>query len=241
MKTKVALMCLGLVSAGFCVDEYLPIAPSTLEVDVGVNPVFPEVGDMSFGIPLQIKYGIMPGLDVEVATNYTASGAATGLVQPDIAAKYSIGSTGFAAYLDVVLPFSTGDFDVAGAGLGIAPGIVYGKNFDKIQAVAKASYLLNMEKDGLTNGNVLDVFLKPGYMVDDKLAGYVGVDFKMTGKPDPAGPGAVDGNTITLLPGATYTVSPSIALEANVPIVLSNDLGGTSWGVWASVYYTMPL
>ena len=118
---------------------------------------------------------------------------------------------------------------------------MYGKNFDKIQAVAKASYQINMEDDDVTAGNVLDIYLKPGYMIDDKLAAYVGLDFKMTGEPDPSGPTSVDGNTITLLPGATYVVSPAISLEANVPIVLSNDVGPTSWGILASVYYTLPL
>jgi len=238
MKTKVALLCLGLVSAGFCVDEYLPIAPKTLEVDVGVNPVFPKVGDAGFGIPLQVKYGVMPGLDLEVATSYALSGNQTGLNQPDIAAKYAIGASGFAAYLDLVLPFSTGDYDAPGAGLGIAPGVVYGRNFDKIQAVAKASYLINMEKDSFTRGNVLDVYLKPGYMIDSKLAAYVGLDYKMYGESDPK---TTDGSGITLAPGVTYTLDSKLSFEANVPIVLSDDVNGESWGIWAAVYYTLPM
>jgi hypothetical protein len=230
-------MCLGLVTAGFCVDEYLPIAPQTLEVDVGVNPVIGENTTVT-GLPvLQLKYGILPGLDVEAAVNYY-TGDASGLGQPELAVKYAIGSTGLAPYLNLVLPVASGDKDVPGAGLGIQPGVVFGKNFDKVQAVAKAFYQINMEDDGFTNGNVLGIYLKPGYMIDDKLAAYVGLDFKMTGESDPA---TFDGNTIALLPGATYTLSPALAFEANVPIVLSNDVGETSWGIWASVYWTIPL
>lgn len=240
MKSRVALMCLGLVTAGFCVDEYLPIAPKTLEVDVGVNPVIGENTTVT-GLPvLQVKYGILPGLDVEAAVNYY-TGDASGLGQPELAAKYAIGSTGFAPYVNLVLPVAGGDFDVPGAGLGIQPGVVYGKNYDKIQAVAKAFYQINMEDDDVTRGNVLGIYLKPGYMIDDKLAAYVGLDFKMTGEGE-AGPITVDGgNTIALLPGATYTLSPALAFEANVPIVLTNDVGETSWGIWASVYWTLPL
>jgi hypothetical protein len=75
-------------------------------------------------------------------------------------------------------------------------------------------------------------------MIDDKLAAYVGLDFKMVGESDPV---STDGNIVTLLPGVTYTLSPTLAFEANLPIVLSNDVGETSWGIWASVYWTMPL
>jgi hypothetical protein len=204
MKSRVALLCLGLVTAGFCVDEYLPIEAGKTEIDVGVSLVFPEVGDAAVGIPLQVKYGVMPGLDVEVAATAGVSGT-TGLSQIDVAAKYAIGSTGLAPYIDVVLPFAVGEYADGYTGLGIAPGVVFGKNFDRIQAIAKASYQINMESEGVTPGAVLDIYLKPGYMIDSKLAAYVGLDFKMIGEseaPAPIGTTA-GGNVITLLPAST--------------------------------------
>lgn len=237
MNSKVALLSLALASSTFALDEYLPLGKGVLELDAGVNPVYPEVGDAGVNIPLQAKYGVMNGMDLELGLNYAASGSATGLAQPDIAAKYSIGTSGAAVFVDLALPFATGDLDAPGTGLGITPGIVFGKNYGQIQAVAKASYQLNMKDDSFTKGNVLDVYLKPGYMVNDKLSGYVGLDYKMTGKSDPA---TTDGTTFTLLPGVTYTLSPTVAFEANVPIIVSNDVGGKDWGIWASVYYTIP-
>jgi hypothetical protein len=240
MKSRVALMCLGLVTAGFCVDEYLPIAPKTLEVDVGVNPTFYDGATVTTLPVLQLKYGVMSGMDIEFAANYYI-GDATGLGQPDLAVKYAIGSTGLGAYLDVVLPFATDDKDNAAIALGIAPGLVYGKNFDKIQAVAKASYLFNLEGDDATANNVLDIYLKPGYMIDDKLAAYVGVDIKMYGESEAAGVTADGGSGFYIAPGVTYTYSPTMAFEANVPIVLNDDINGESWGIWASVYWTLPM
>ncbi len=242
MKSRVALMCLGLVTAGFCVDEYLPIAPKTLEVDVGVNPVFYDNATVT-GLPvLQLKYGVMPGFDLEAAVNYTI-GDVAGLTQPEIAAKYAIGATGLGVYANIVLPVATGDNDVASVGLGIQPGVVYGKNYDKIQAVARAYYQINLEGDNFKKQNVLDVYLKPGYLVNDKLAAYVGVDYKMYGEAE-AGGNAIsgsDGSAFTIAPGVTYTLDSKIAFEANLPIVLSDDVNGESWGIWASVYYTLPL
>jgi hypothetical protein len=65
----------------------------------------------------------------------------------------------------------------------------------------------------------------------------------MHGAPEVAGIEGDSGYDLTLWPGATYTLSPSVAFEANVPIVVAEDASpdGKSWGIWASVYYTLPL
>jgi hypothetical protein len=239
MKSKVAMMCLAFASASFAVDEYLPVAPGKTEIDVGVAYVTPEVSDASLGVPLQVKYGVAPNLDIEVAATYSLSGGVTGLTAPEVAAKYAIGASGLAAYVNVGLPFAVGDYADGYLGITVQPGVVYNKNYDKIVGVARAYYQINMEDDGFTPGNVLGVLVKPGYMIDDKLAPYVGVDFKMVGEGE-AGPFTIDGgNTFTLLPGLNYTISDKLALEANVPLVLSNDVGETSWGIWASLYITL--
>lgn len=230
MKNKIAVLSLALASSVFALDEYLPVAPQTLELDAGISHLSPEVGDAALSIPLQAKYGVMPGMDLELALNYGVSGS-TGLAQPELAAKYAIGATGIAAFVNLLLPVATGDKDVPGSGLGIAPGAVFGKNYDKVQAVAMAYYQINMEDDGVTPDNIFRLYLKPGYMVNEKLAGYVGLDYAMQG----------DANSTKLVPGLTYVLSPALALEANVPVVIAESNVGKSWGIWASVYYTLPL
>jgi hypothetical protein len=221
---KVALLSLALASSVFALDEYLPVGPKTLEVDVGVSYVTPEVGDASAALPLQVKYGVMPGLDLELYTDLGVSGS-TGLTPPQVAAKYAIGATGLAGFVNVVLPFAAGDF--TDAGLGIAPGVVYGKNYGKIQAVGLAAYQINLDEGA---DDALRIFLKPGYMVNDKLAGYVGLDYNKAG----------DVNSTKLVPGVTYTQSATLSYEANLPIVVAESGAGKSWGIWASVYYTIP-
>ena len=231
MKNKVALLSLALASSVFALDEYLPIAPSSLEVDVGVSHVAPDVGDASQAIPVAVKYGLTKELTLELATDYSLADPGGGLGQPQIAAKYTV-ADGIAVFANVVLPFATGDRGDATAykGLGIAPGAVYGKTFGQISAVGLASYQLNM-KDGDDNeaDNALRVYLKPGYIVNDKLTGYVGIDYNMAG----------DVNSTKLVPGVTYMQSSTLSFEANLPYVVAESGAGKSWGINVSVYYTM--
>ncbi|HEX2613009.1 MAG TPA: hypothetical protein VHO02_05415, partial [Fibrobacteria bacterium] len=72
--------------------------------------------------------------------------------------------------------------------------------------------------------------LKPGYIVNDKLTGYVGLDHMMIG----------DASQTKLVPGVTYMQSSALAFEANVPFVVAESGGaGKAWGVNVSVYYTL--
>jgi hypothetical protein len=229
---KVAAISLALASSVFALDEYLPIAPKAIEVDVGVSHASPDGGDAFQKIPLAVKYGVAQGLTVELATDYSLQDNAAGLGQPALAVKYSIAQVeGLAVFGNLVLPFATGDRADAYKGLGIAPGVVYGRNYGKISAVALAGYQINLKDgDDLESDNALRVFLKPGYIVNDKLTGYVGLDYNMAG----------DVNSTTLLPGVTYTVSPAIALEANLPFVVAESNAGKYWGINAALYYTIP-
>ena len=231
MKNKIALLCLGLASASFALDEYLPVAPSKLEVDVGVSRAAPEVGNVTTSVPLQFKYGIMEGLDAELGLAYNKRSDASGVGQPALAAKYTVSAeNGIAVFANLVLPFATGDYADAYKGLGIAPGVVYGKNYGAFQAVGLASYQINMKDgDDIEADNALRVFLKPGYMVNDKLAGYVGIDYNSAG----------DVSTTALVPGVTYTLSGEWAFEAALPYIVSESNSTKGWTVWASVYYTL--
>jgi len=229
---KVAAISLALASSVFALDEYLPIAPKAIEVDVGVSHNAPDGPDAYQTIPLAVKYGLAQGLTLELATDFSMQDPGGGLGQPALAVKYSIAAVeGLAVFGNVVLPFATGDRADGYKGLGVAPGLVYGKNYGSISAVALVGYQLNMkDADDLESDNALRVFLKPGYIVNDKLTGYVGIDYNMAG----------DVSSTRLVPGVTYTVSPSIALEANVPYVVASDPTADFWGINAALYYTIP-
>ncbi len=206
----------------------MPMVKGKTEIDVGVNFASPEVGDAATKVPLQVKYGLMKNLDLELGAQYSTVDKASGLEQPAIAAKYAIGDNGIGVLVNLVLPFASGDLSNGYKGMGIAPGVVYGKNYDKIQAVALATFQINMEDKGFTPDNILTVYLKPGYMVNDKLAGYLGVNYMSQGSA----------NATTVQPGLTYTISDMLAVEANIPYVVSTT-GTKYWGVWASLYVTL--
>ena len=226
---KVALLSLALASSVFALDEYLPIAPSALEVDVGVSHNAPDGPDAYQTIPLAVKYGVTKELTLELATDFSMQDPGGGLGQPGLAAKYTV-ADGIAVFANLVLPFATGDRGDAYAGLGIAPGAVYGKNYGKISAVGLLSYQLNMDDGDLpAPDNALRVFLKPGYIVSDKLTGYVGLDYNMAG----------DVSSTKLVPGVTYMQSSTLSFEANLPYVVASDPTADFWGINVAVYYTL--
>jgi len=251
MKTKIAIMSLALVSMGFCLDEYMPIAPKTLELDGGYAPSFGTGGwagstsysatgsPMTNNIPLQVKYAIMAGLDAELGWTFSSAnndaGGASGFMQPDLAVKYAIPNSNYGVFLDVALPFATGDYNVSGIPTGISIGGVTGQTFGKIQAVGKASYQYNLKAGGVKSQDVLDVYLKPGYSVSDALGAYLGLDYNM--KTD--GDATTSPYVFSILPGVTYTQSKMLAYEVNVPFNVLGQDATSSWGVWASVYVTL--
>ncbi len=174
-----AIATLALAGSAFCLDEYLPVEKSKLQVDVGYNLLKPSGAFDSSGksqdfvsgesrtyhsIPLQLKYGIIPGLDVEVLWAFNiqsmSSPAIPGLMakmdstakgfgQPDIALKYALMDIGVGAFVDFTVPFATGDFsDPYSPAMALSFGAVYTKLFvPQFNLTASASYRLNFEGD----------------------------------------------------------------------------------------------
>lgn len=241
MKIKVALLSLGLASTGFALDEYMPIDAGTLEIDAGVSHVAPDEGDAFQDIPLAVKYGIMPGLTVELASTYSLEEDRSGLTQPELALKYQVPDTDFGAFVNVVLPFATGDRDVDGLNLGIAPGVLMDMDInEQINLIAMAYYQINLEADDVKDGNVLSVLLKPAYRVNNELAAYVSAIYHMHAENELSGTGlGNDGYDLVLAPGATYTLSDALSFEANVPFTIAEDNEEKYWGINALVYYTL--
>ncbi len=144
MKKVLAIVGLGLMGFSYGMDEYGSIEKGKLEVDVGYRYTSPTGVYDSAGkkhdfpsssspminlLPLQLKYGIMPGLDVELATIGTMgnkdAGDQGGFTQPQLGVKYTHAPLGLGGYLNLVLPFATGNLDnpmpIAGSGLSKFP------------------------------------------------------------------------------------------------------------------------
>jgi hypothetical protein len=245
MKNKIAVLSLALASSVFALDEYMPLNKGVLELDAGINPVFPDAGGMIIGVPLQVKYGIMDGLDAELGWGYASAnddaGGGSGFGQPGLALKYKIPDLDLAAYVNLTLPFATGDNDVPGLNLGITPGVLYQIVSGPISAILGASYQVNLEADDVKDGNILTLLAKPSYAVTEFVGAYLGLTYAMAAEDEAAGTGlGNDGSTIILWPGFTAALTKELAYEVNVPVTLV-DGSMSSWGVWASVYYTIGL
>jgi predicted porin len=187
----------------------------------------------------------MTGLDVELAWTYASAnddaGGGSGFAQPAVALKYKLPSMDLSLFVNLTLPFATGDFDVPGLNMGIAPGALYQMTHGKITTILGAQYQLNLEADDVKDGNVLALLAKPSYAVNDKMGVYLWVGYNMYAESEVAGTGAGDESTAFIVgPGVTYTISDKLALEANLPITVADDVN-KAWGIWASLYYTLPL
>src|SRR5690606_24197097 len=125
---------LALAGSVFALDEYLPITKGAVEIDVGVSHNAPDGGDAYQSVPLAVKYGVMDKLTLELATDFSMQDPGGGLGQPALAAKYTV-ADGIAVLVNVALPFATGDRADGYKGLGIAPGVIYGKNHGNFSAV----------------------------------------------------------------------------------------------------------
>jgi hypothetical protein len=263
MKKTSALISLVFASSAFCVDEYLPIEAGKTEVDWGYAFIKPTGGYDSSGtkkdlpsgfspfisaLPLQVKYGIMPGLDAEAAWTGIMSnkdaGNLSGFGQPDIALKYAMLDAGVGAYLDFIIPIATGNLDNPKPAMGLQVGAVFARTLTKsFRATATGSYRLNFENaDKYKPGNVLDLYFKPEALWTEFVGTYLGIRFDSFGKSATAGTKAADdGYLLVLLPGVNTTWLKWLATEVNVPVTLIGKNQPSFWGISALVYMTFPM
>lgn len=271
MKKVVAIIGLAMIGSSFGLDEYLPVEAGKLEVDLGysfssVNGGYDSDGekqdlpdDVSISgsmIPLQLKYGIIPGLDVEllwafqmVSTEFPApigDQSASGFGQPDIGIKYALMDIGAGAYVNYTLPFATGDFaDPDAPPQALSFGAVYTKLFvPQFNLTAQLNYRLNFEGESkFKDGNVFTLYAKPEFRFNEFGGAYLGIRYDLFGEDELDGEGQdeTDGNLVTLLPGWNATWLPNLATEVNVPITIMGKNQASAWGINASVYYTVGL
>jgi hypothetical protein len=274
MKKVVAMLGLAMVGTSFGLDEYLPVEAGKLEVDVGyglMNSIglydadgksqdLPDgYSKMSHAIPLQLKYGIIPGLDVELLWAFQSMSmemdmgllgkmdvSASGFGQPEIALKYALMDIGAGAYVNFIAPFATGDFaDPDAPPMALALGAVYSKLFvPQFNLTAQLQYRLNFEaEDKSKQGNVLSIYAKPEFRFNEFGGAYLGLRYDMMGEIEQDGNAAKDSDAslFTLLPGWNATWLPNVSTEVNIPYTVSGKNQDAYWGINASVYVTVGL
>ncbi len=263
MKKTALILGLGLIKMSFGLDEYLSIEKGKTEVDVGYwyssltggyNVDGKKVHNLSgFDpsgnlFPIQVKYGIMDGLDAEfgiagIKTNKDA-GDFGGFNQPQLAVKYSDAKLGLGGFVNLIVPFATGNLDKPEPAMGLGFGAVYQNRFGDFRMTGMAGYQLNFEnKDKQKDGNVLLVYLKPEAMWTEYIGTYLGLQYMMSGED------AFDGTSIkksdaylfNIVPGINVQLLKWLAYEVNAPISVAGKTAPASWSIGGSIYVTLPM
>lgn len=246
-------------------DEYGALGAKKLEIDAMINyysllGTYDEDGkkqDLPSGVSgsaiapvLGVKYGIIDGLDVELAVPYSSVTAeagdeketSSGLAQPNIAVKYTHAS-GFGGFVAVDLPFASEEISEDPA-TSLYFALQYTKTFGKLALNDYILYNTTLEVEKYKPADELWVYVKPQYNVTDKIGPYLGVMYTTTiGKEkydgeDMEGDGS---NLLTVVPGVNFIVSDAIGIEANVPVSVMGKASDAGVGVYAGFYYTIGL
>jgi hypothetical protein len=263
MKKSLAVAGMILAQSSFALDEYLSIEKGKVEVDAGYSFSKPigyfdtdgksqdllnDASPIANGIPLQVKYGIIDGLDAELAiagiiTNKDA-GDLGGFSQPELAVKYTAANIGVGGFVNVILPFATGNLDQPDPALGLALGAVYQNRFGDFRITGQAGYQLNFEnEDKEKDGNILLAYAKPEAMWTEFIGTYLGLKYIMAGESEFDGDARKDSdaNQFSILPGLNVQLTKSLAYEVNVPISILGKNAEQGWGIAANLYATLPL
>lgn len=221
---KISLLTLAaLVASVGAYDEYAPMATGKIEVDVKANyNLSPEAG--GFTPSLQVKYGIVDGLDVEIFAAMPTD-PEFGLAQPNIALKYNQAETGFGGFVAIDLPFASEKID-ADPQVQYSFAVQYLKTFDKF---VLNDWLLfrSTFQDG--HDGQFDLYVKPQYNVSDKVGPYLGLQWVTSGK--------FEGYTITLKPGINYIVNDMVSLEGQLPVAKTKDMDDLYVGAYVGAYF----
>ncbi|HNY29832.1 MAG TPA: hypothetical protein PKO15_03000 [Fibrobacteria bacterium] len=224
LNTRLAVLgtlALGLATHVSAWDEYAPVSKGKMEVDLMASyNLSPSAG--GFSPSLQVKYGFMEGLDVELS-EALATDPEFGAGQPNLAVKYGHPS-GFGGFVGVDLP-------VASEKVSADPATVlyvaaqYLKTFDKVLLSDWLLYSRSLESGAV---GVVDLYVKPQYNVNDKVGPYLGLDFKADEK--------FDLYTITAKPGINYVINGTYSAEANVGIAKTKDVDDIAVAAYLGFY-----
>jgi len=206
---------------------------------------------------LQIKYGIMDGLDVELWAAFEIpnkdAGGTGGFARPQLAVKYVRPEVGLGGFLNASLP--AGSEDVVGTEpiTTIQAGLLYGKTFGSVVANALASYQYNTQDDTFLKlkQDAVEVFVQGQYNFVPNIGPYLGLDFIKTLelKQDGKSRSNTDGYLLTIKPGIIWLLDESRSFEANLPVTV---LGKRStpfvapqtlamWGIYACFKFSLGL
>jgi hypothetical protein len=220
-KSLLTAAILALTTGAFAFDEYGTMAKGKTEVDVMVSQDL--TGEVTYPA-LQVKYGIMDGLDVEAVLPMTITSDVSGLAQPNLGLKYLHATSGVGGFVAVDLPFGSEDIVSDDPATVIYTSLLYSKVHGPVALNAWALYKFASDAAG---DGAFDLYVKPQYNVTDKIGPYLGLDMIKYKDVDPF---------YTVRPGINYIVNDLVAVEANYSLGIPSE-GDNVHGVYGGVYF----
>jgi hypothetical protein len=243
-------------------DEYMPVEAGKIEIDVGYSAAFPyayydedgkkqdfeaEVGPRANIFGLQLKFGIVENLDLEFSWAFEKDnddlGDTYGFLPPELGLKYSLFPGKVAVFGNLVLPFVTNEYDTDPLlfSMGFEPGLVLNMASGPFQMPVVVSYTHFIENsDGYKGGDILNVFMKPGFAANNNLTLYLGANYLSFMESEGDGTGLEDDGYLFIIgPGWTYNANNRFALEANVPFTIVGENRFVYWGFSLMAYFTI--
>jgi hypothetical protein len=263
-KIKLAtITALCMASALFALDEYMPVPPRVMQINMGVeHSSIPGTYQQDWesdnkwaqedptSIPMQGKFGLMDQLEGSMAIRYLVldSRGHTGLDRPVLALKYGDIISGGGGFLAVTLPIGFEDIMNAGNFATMTFGGLFNKDFQHIRILSNLSYSFNTEDNENSKIDNVHLFGKAEYPLPAAWfvlhKQYVGLNLSSTydfyfnrrvdGESRDAG-----GHLFQLAPGCYYSLNKIVSMEINVPFTLAGQNQPQSQTFKAQLYFTL--
>ena len=254
---------LGLASASFALDEYMPIPYRVMQINVGFekSSITGDYGqdwvnnedadpDDPVGLPVQGKFGLLDGLEMSGAINYLVQDrdGHTGLNRPVLALKYADNMTGYGGFLSISLPVGFEDIMNAGNYATMTFGAMYGKNLPRVKLLANASYSYDTEDDNKNKIDNLRLFGKPEFPIPgawmEVHKQYLGLSLGFTYdfffNRMLAGVSSDRGaHHLSVAPGLTYVFNKIVTTEITAPLSLAGQNHAAFQTLRAQLYFTL--
>jgi hypothetical protein len=266
---RLSVAAIGMAASAFALDEYMPLAPRVMEIDVGFERssqlgyydkswemVDKEMDKNPVSIPLQGKFGLSEGLEGSMSIHYIAEDVRghAGFDRPVLALKYAHPQYKVGGYLAIMPPIGFEEIMNSGNYASMVFGALYGKNWTHCKLLTNAAYTFNTENEDETKEDQLHLFVKPEYPLPipalAKSKQYLGVNvgfnydfyFNTVVKSQTF---SGKRHLFTLMPGLNYTFNRIISSELTLDLpVAGKGNGGVyqtthSQAVRFQVYFTL--
>ncbi len=249
--------------SAFALDEYLPIPPRKMEIDLGFsrNSVLGYYGttgsfvdapnpEVPLSIPFQGKFGLAEGLNAELEVTYLVNDLSgkSGIDRPLLSLKYAHPVQGYGGFMAVTLPFGFEDVVSTDPYASIGLGALYGRTFKDFRILANGAFWYNTEDVDRRKQDYFSFFVKPEYSLtlpqlkNRYLGLYVAGTYDVYLEELENNVGTHKyGYLVNLAPGVFFKLNQNFAFETRVPFTLMGENRQAEYGLWTRVFMTLDM